>query len=382
MLFIQPRLAMAGADNFISIVSKNKFNKIYTGGINLIAFRRASIFVEEKEVMPIHNSLRVARADFAMNFKKTKIEWDALVEETKKLLSDSMLTSSKVYDYFNNQYFVFDSVLTNTTEQLKNIEKIKANIKKLVELKIITDDIANGNSESIINSLKQIEKKHIISDLIIKEYVRVTDSIQLDIKAKKAINWVSGGINFNSQNQPVILNNSSTSPTTFRNEYYTLNFSFNRQIIKTENNFILSLNLSFSNSRNFDEDNKKTVNFQSPTILGGVSAQSIDSTISFFSNVPVRLNTWNIEVPFIWYNKITNYGLDFAFRTGINNVNDNNVGARVGLFVPISKNDDGVVLIEPLIRLSNLFNNSANKFWKDNFSVGINLSVSLPKLIK
>lgn len=382
MFFIQPRLAMTGTDNFVSILSKNKFSKIYSCGINFIEFRRAVINANEEDIKLVHNTLRFERAKFLTGLNERRTRYKELINKVIEILDPSKSKDSTAYKYFNSQYVDFNLDDSEAKSQLKKLKITKTGIDSLVVLGILNEDnIGAGKSQSLIDSLNCfLNSKNSINDNITGKYLSITDSIQINMNVVKKISWFTQGINYNNQNVPLLLNNSSASPTTFNNEYILFNTSYNYQRLGIKYNFILSPNFSYSNSRKFNDDEKKTVSFQSPVTLGTVSAQNIDSTISFFSSVSARLHTWNFELPFILYNTSNNFGIDIAVRGGGNNINDDNIGARLGLFIPVSKNDKGeAILIEPLVRFSKLFNSSTNKLFRDNFSVGINLSVSLPK---
>lgn len=387
MLFIQPRFAMTGADNFVSIFSNDKFNKIYSFGINFVGFWHSSIKADSMYILLVHNNLRFQKAKYELIMEKQKMkkknmkkEYSNLINETINLFDRNKGNDSTVYKFYNHS--IIDYKKKGTQIKIDSIEKAKENLSKLIELKIIDEKVLSDGSDEIIKIISALKKDsdyyyNKIAEILTKHYIDVTDSIQLNMKISKSILWFSGGANYNLQKQPVLLDISLTSPVTYNNEFWTQNFAFTYQKLSEKWNFSASGQLTHSNSRNFNNNNKQTVNFQSPIVLHGYTAQNIDSTISFFNRIPSVLNTWNIEVPLTLFNKNKEFGFDLSFRYGMNNLNNDNMALRFGIILPVGKKDDKVILVEPMFKFMKLNSISPNDFWKDNFLFGINLSVNL-----
>ncbi len=123
------------------------------------------------------------------------------------------------------------------------------------------------------------------------------------------------------------------------------------------------------------------INQVSNTTIGGVAVQQVNKTANYFNNVENRQFRWSLEGGLIYFLTKFNVGFDLAGHLGANDVTGDNVGGRFGVFIPVGEKDGSVVLIEPLIRVKNLFESGDTTFMKDNFAFGFNISVSLPAYI-
>jgi hypothetical protein len=68
-------------------------------------------------------------------------------------------------------------------------------------------------------------------------------------------------------------------------------------------------------------------------------------------------------------------------KLGINDPEDNNISARIGVYVPLGK-EENIVFIEPMLRFQKLFSSGKNEFIKDNLLFGFNIAVLLPQYLK
>lgn len=91
---------------------------------------------------------------------------------------------------------------------------------------------------------------------------------------------------------------------------------------------------------------------------------------------------WSVEVPIVAFWNKSNIGIDFAIRGGGNDPLGDNVGGRLGVFIPVEVKEGTPIWIEPLVRVGKLFEKKETNFWKDNLVVGFNLSVSITRASK
>ncbi|MES1181854.1 MAG: hypothetical protein ABUL44_03575, partial [Flavobacterium sp.] len=372
--FLQPTISGKSEKGFLSIFSDDKYSRTLTGGLNFQLFTPTWINFTVSDRIKLHNKLRGE----LQKFNKAKA---SEIDYLKKLLDATRLLYNKNTELFNAMENPSENgaYITKNDPDMTSIDEFDENIKKLVTLNYFSAAEINKTRGEIYKDLDDSRAEEVLTE----NFIAQTDNLQYSTPVKKPLIWLAGGVLYNNAAQSILDLNAKSLTKTFYNEYITAKISGNLLwVYPSGRRFYISLNGNFSNTRNFKDKNKKTVNFQSPVMLGNSQGLKLDSSISYFDKVAGRLNTVYFELPMTWYWPKSNWGIDVAIRAGINDPKDNNAGARVGIYVPVGKKDANVILIEPLFKVDNLFSSSKNDFFKDNFSFGFNLSVSLPSFLK
>ncbi len=379
LFFINPVVSIEGEDNFSSIFSKAKFTKKYTAGLGILYFFGGRIYNNDSNnLINLYNNLRIKRTLYHQNRVVESTRISTLITQTLTILNDTILDS--IYHRYKRPILI--QIPLNDSLVIQNFKILDDNLEALVKEDILTKENIEEGSYKIIQVLALTRTNNKINESLTRKYIKETDRLQIDFPFSKKIFWISANTLYNSQEKPINLNYASNVVNPYHNKFVSFNIAANGLWIKEKRASTLSVNFTYSNARNFDKDDKRTMNFETPIIIGGITSYKLDSTISFFDKIPDKMNTWNLEIPYTYFWNKTNFGIDVAIKFGENNINNDNVGARFGVFVPVNKFGENTVLIEPLIRISKLFNSSTQVFFRDNVSIGINLKVDIAKIKK
>jgi hypothetical protein len=199
--------------------------------------------------------------------------------------------------------------------------------------------------------------------------------------------WLTVGGNYNIAPKDII---DTTRPDkkylrSFNSEYATFSLAANflhfRKYGWTPLQWSLSPTISLSTERPFNDDDKITLTKQrSYTRIPGDTVLQTDFTSSGFESVAARGKLpWSIEMPFALMFDKWGVGLDLAVRAGGNSPSGDNVGGRIGIYVPVDLKEGKRIWIEPVARIGKLFQSSAPISMEDNVVIGFNLAVNLPQ---
>jgi len=374
LFFIQPRVSLQNDDGIVSLFNKGKLQNIFTGGMNFIFLRNSFLFYSDDTKSTLVNELKILRAQYKTSQDSLKLKYQKIISITIKELQNDCV----IKNYFRKKE-VSDEDLT--IEKLEKISKIKKNLSDLVKYGIIDSTTTSKYSSDIIDILDLAGK--VLTDIAIKrDYINKSDKLQQNVVTNKSIHWISFGVDYSKNDIKLLDNSTLTKPYNYLNEFTTLKASYNYQLFKTDSyNLYIAPNISYTSNRDFRADSLLAVTTSLPYTSGSFNGQ-ITKVENFYTFLPKRLNTWNLETPINLFYPKYNFGIEAALRAGFNNIDANNLGARFSFIIPVGEKDGQALLIQPTIKADRLFRNSTDVFWKDNFSFFINLSVNLPKLIK
>lgn len=155
----------------------------------------------------------------------------------------------------------------------------------------------------------------------------------------------------------------------------------NSRLFGSQWRLYISPTFKFQNARQYDSDDKITLQRFSPYSIGADSLVQQKKTYDVYPSVADRKWAWSVEVPVVFYSAKKNWGIELAPKGGVNDINGDNYGFRLGIFIPMEVKEGVPLVIEPIIRLQKLFDNKAEDFLKNNVVWGFNVSVSLPKAL-
>ncbi|ROI03239.1 hypothetical protein EGI16_11775 [Chryseobacterium sp. G0240] len=383
IFYLQPTVSGTAEKGALNIFSDKKYQKTLSGGSNFQWFPFANtIGFSEGTRIKLHNEMRFKEFSYNKIDKALRI----------KKLSDIINSYKEAYENNDSKAFInkidekkegiYDDITTKNIEVLKSLNSYKNLLAKYNVIK--TKENKEKTYREIYESLNKLDPED-IENYIDDQYTTEQDSLQLSIKPAYSIKWISGGIKYNVNPQQVLLDTitSGIKPEKFLNEYLTAKIVFNYLRVRNNNNkdkIYISPSINFSSERNFTSKNQRTVNFGTNTSVGGISTQNIDEK-SYYISIPNRANVFYLDIPITYFFTKRNYGIDLGMKLGTNDPEDDNISARIGIYVPLGK-DENIVFIEPMLKFQKLFSSGKNEFIKDNLLFGFNIAVSLPQYLK
>lgn len=381
MFFIQPTLSASSFNGFVDVFSSDKYNRVFSGGVNVQRFLYSSIISSNYDSTRtrLHNSLRIVRKKYR-NLVDDVSRTDPWEAARFGLLHLFRMNETFFQRLSQNLRLSEDDVTSGSAAE--EYHRFYEFAKELVEAGILDKEDLKKDPTAIYNKVNGLTSAE-VNDIYWRKMITITDSLQYQIPVTKFIKWINGGILYNNQPQPMLDSTRPGKTRSFYNQYFSAKVGFNMLFLRmTGNSFYMFPNISLSNPRNFQDTDKKTANFVSQVTIGGTTVQRVDSTISYFEKKPDRTFAWSLELPFLWYWKSSKLGLDVAVHVGENDPKGDNVGARIGLYMPVGTKDETILSVEPLIRIQKLFAKSTDVFFKDNFVFGFNVSVSVPAFLR
>lgn len=363
----------ASKDNFLSIFSKDSFfnnNITYSGGGDIFLFFRGtkSYYADKKDELHVEiNNL------FLEDFRE---------KELKEEYKDLSKISSDVLKTIENYSLIDIEGKRKVTS--KEIQTLKNNLKKLKIAGVV--------------STENPSQKHAIKDSIVsfvqngadiyfkKKILSEADSLQIKAKTSVSQKWLSLGGKYNINALTILDSNfpvDTLKTKTYINDAVSLKLSYNYFTKFNDFYLMLSPTVNFTNQRNFDPDNLTTSSkFTNYNIAENNYQVTEDKPVQFYKETARRVNVFSLECPTSFYLKEKKFGIDLNFKVGVNDPNDNNVSAKLGIYIPINSTDNKIINIEPLFRFVKLFSSGQNNFLKDNVQFGFILAVTVPSYTK
>lgn len=373
--YLLPSLAGSAKDGFVNVITGNKYSRTVTGGVNFVVpFPKTSFSFNNKIRVKLHNDLKMERYKYLARYSgPNTLSYTLMINNLKAILTQS---GAFITNYYSNA-----AVNSDFVNELK--------IRDLNMYKKLTDSLLKANilpkSFPELSSIQQLEilknpSPNKIENAALQNYLSKTDSIQQSVNfSKETLKWLAGGIKYNQANYFIADPATKALQSSVRDEYITANFSATWLVIKESGNrFYISPTINFKNAHNFNPDKQIKADVFEDYNIGNTTVQRVKKELAFYESVPDRLQNFYIEVPMAFYNKKAAIGAEVAFKAGFHDVENDNLGFRVGALIPINQGDKNQMVIEPLFKVQKL-NQAVTDFWKDNFVVGINISVTIPK---
>lgn len=384
VFYLQPSIAAASKNGFAAVFDNNAYSKTLTGGLNLQLFLSKNFSNYDKtNAIVLHNRLRLLRLQYVLNDKQLteaylKNAIDAIITILNRATQDTKL--SELIRLDDSKSIVLDDDITSNIIVAKDYNDYKKLTDTLIKVKITTTGF---HTQDIIEQLKFYTKLYIrsikaIDEIAYNNYIRKSDSLQLNASfISTTTPWFSGGLNYNHEIYDIADVTSTKLVRTVANEYITANIAYN--YLKSYANGkrgYLSVALYYKNSHDFNSSNAITGEQVSNYSIGTANLNQIKKTYTFYANMPDRINNTYSEADYIFFNNNKNIGFEAAVKGGVNDVDGDNFGLRLGMFVPVDVKNKQPVLIEPLVRFMGLSGN-LNNFWTDHFVFGFNVSIKL-----
>jgi len=390
VFYLQPSMALEAKDGFASIFTNNKYGKTITGGLNFQIFlaKNSSGFSSENRYK-LHNQLRAAYTQYLLENRSSTHAFfvktvDSVIFILKKARTDRFL-EDLIREYDSRSIF-FNYADTVTLSDVKLYNVYQTLTDTLVKVKLATPDFHTQHIDDQLiyynDLLTNINTSSLIDKAALKGYLGRTDSLQLNALFNVThIHWLSGGLSYNHQNYDIADGTSTNLVRTIANEYVVANLAFNNLWSYANGaRHYLSVTAYYNNTHNFKADSAITAEQTNNYTIGSTNLNQIRKSYSFYETVPGRLNNIYAEADYIYFNKNINLGFEAAVKGGVNDVEGDNLGLRIGFIVPVGITDNKAILIEPLVRLKELSRN-LNKFWENHFVFGFNISVKLPDFL-
>jgi hypothetical protein len=382
VFYLQPSIAATSKNGFAAIFDNNAYSKTLTGGLNLQLFLSKNFSNYDKtNAIVLHNRLRLLRLQYVLNDKQANEAYfkntiDTIINILNKATKDTKL--SELIRLDDSKSIVLDDDTSSNIIVAKDYNDYKKLTDTLIKIKIVT---AGFHTQDINEQLKFYTKlckkpDKAIDEIAYNNYVRKSDSLQLNASfISTTTPWFSGGLNYNHEIYDIADATSAKLVRTVANEYITANIAYN--YLKSYANGkrgYLSVTLYYKNSHDFNSNNAITAEQVSNYSIGTANLNQINKTYTFYANMPNRINNTYGEADYIYFNNNINIGFEAAVKGGVNDVDGDNLGVRLGMFVPVGEKDKQPILIEPLVRFMGLSGN-LNDFWKDHFVFGFNVSI-------
>ncbi len=384
--YYQPTFSVSAESGFAEIFSNKNYQRTYTIGSNFQYFLgNNSINYTDAYATSLHNRMKLKRAFYE------KLEKEEQYKRMNALIQDYIAAYKEDIDLYNimdsDELLDYTQLDKLDKKKLEARAKIDAIVRQMVHMKIIKTGDKYGNYYDLcqatlgtIDSLRP--KKDSMKAQLENAYLAYQDSLQLSSKIGHGIRWITASAKYNSNFQELLTDTTKTKPSKYYNEYATLKLGFNylKNRVNTDKLYV-SCNGNFSSIRNFKPGNKKTTNFISNSTLGGVPVENIDSTISYYTTIPSRAYALSCDLNLTYFFTRRKFGVDLGITAGVNDPLDNNINARVGIYLPFTMGDNNIY-IEPILKFNKLFSSAGNEFLKDNLTFGFNISVALPDFLK
>lgn len=412
-IFPQFHISGTGKDNFVNLLEKGKYGNTLSSGLNFNIFGWGSgkygmvnkrILRKKLEIVDAlaydaitdsimkNDAFIKERAGIQVKVKRLSQNLDAYLsswdaETISPAQIDSLPKFIKIAEEFIKCGLLPKDFLEmginggnplSEADNNKNIEvvKLRAKIRKLVlDLENEWKDISQVKPKSSQDKYRQ------------KLYLDSAEVIQMGAKWNSLrYHWftVAADINVSPYN---VLNPTAADSSyskVYNDYFFAASISYNMlnsRLFGSQWRLYLSPTFKFQNARQYDSDDKITLHRFSPYPIGADSLVQQKKTYEVYPSVADRKWTWSFEVPVVFYSAKKNWGIELAPKGGVNDINGDNFGFRLGIFIPMEVKEGVPLVIEPIFRLQKLFDNKEEDFLKNNVVVGFNVSVSLPKAL-
>jgi hypothetical protein len=377
--YSQLTLGASGKEKFIDVFSNGNLNKVYSGGYSFNWFPKYNIAkFDTPELNKTHNLLKLADICFDENNSKKDI-----VAKIDSLI----LILNKCCEF-----------IAPTKLHLKTAPDCNScNLKLANRFSNLLMEIQNFSCQDFDDSdckklIDQVEKyrNEIINNYVNSKRLIGLEKIQLSAKWDQfQYYWFSGSLLLNQQSNLLLDTTSKATKYSKRIDEVYISSSLSLNILfqnrSKSRNIWLSPTLKIEEKSDFNESKMVTINRLKQLELTDEVLTTISKVNSVYEEKAEKITTFRIEIPlFIFYSKLGS-GFDFMIgnqsKFNADKIEWNNeVYGRFGIFFPIAVDDKKVITIEPLIKLNKL-NYKNIPFFKDQFSIGLNLSFSLPEFI-
>jgi hypothetical protein len=387
--YLQLNVSGQGKDNFVNLLEKGKYGNTISAGLKWQFFLKSSGKFFPSQANLLHNRLIL--------LETSNGTYQPALPSTVTTAYDTKL--NYIYGQIsklsagNNE---FDTAKVNISNlnlaERKKVEEYILAADTLIKLNMLSANFlkkknADRKAEAIALNAKWSNATTGKGPDQQRLLYYLGDSETLQLKANwnaLKFHWLTVGFNENITPYKILdIENKADDYQRTNNDYffsgsvaYNLLWAFQK---KSQFRFFLSPTVNLSNARVYKDADKIILERILPYPISGDAISQKNMTAEVYNNVASRQFTASLEIPAIWYWNKHHAGFEVSPKLGVNDPKEDNVGLRIGFFIPAEIKDGSPIIIEPLFRLQKLFSSGNNVFWKDNAVIGFNLSISLPK---
>ncbi|MBL7706834.1 MAG: hypothetical protein JNM21_14905 [Taibaiella sp.] len=386
-IYNQVNISGTGKDNFVSLLEDGRYGNTISGGIvfNVFGKAKASYYTADKKLMKLKIDDMLRKFDPDTNKVVYQKDIDFVKEQIKSIDKHSEI-------YFK---WVDGKDIKIGLEEAKIFLKA---VDTLAKLELIDDNFLNKSRKNISGIIAKLKKQWLDADNRTEQIVDYRYRLFLNKSEPEQISapwtsfrhyWFSAGASLNT-NPNYIFDIKAVDEKYVKvdNNYFFSGFlAFNRMKkyhIKNQFRFYWSPTLRLSNSRQYNPDNIVKLERHAQYPIGADSLVQKKMTTEFYEKLAERKWAVSLEVPLIWYWNKRHFGFEMTPKVGINDIMGDNIGLKLGIFVPVQVKEGTPLIIQPILRFQKLFAENKNNeiehsFFKDNIVFGFNLSIQLPK---
>lgn len=386
--YIMPTVSGSSKDGFVDVFTGSKYKRTITGGVNFILLTNWNSGWDSKPAANnVHVELQRALYEYNQNSsRKDSLFYINTIKGVMKSLSRSgnFIQDLKTANYIRPKELVDPTNVLWRYKQptdtlFKDLDQYSKGIDTLIGAKLLPKQFKTYDLKlqySILSGSPENGIHNVIKNKLFDQLDKTQQAVSY---GGQKIYWVGAGIKYNQANYNIADGSSKTLIRNFADEYLSANFSIT--YLKTRssgNKFYISPTLNYQNNHNFKSGDEIKAQTFSDYPIGSVTTQKIEKELSFYEMVPNRLHNIFLEIPMAYFWTKTKLGIEVAIRGGLNDVENDNLGGRVGLLIPVSSGGSNTIVVEPLVKVGTL-NEKVAHFWKDNFGFGVSVSVTIPK---
>ena len=377
--FMNAQLNLMGRseDGFLKIFEGGQYQKtIGIGGTVNIFTRSAKARFYCRNWYQLHNQLAAQNA-------KLPLTGDAATA-AQKAYADKLTCFARAYAAQKQQQSRLVNPASQTAEDAEALAAYETLLKELAPiLPDNFDQLTVAQADEVLKKLTAKDKMDKIARTLHEtNWLQSMDAIQSQGRWNSfLLSWFTLKGAWEQQKYDYLNASFASGVDTYTDNYFTGSVSWNWLWSNKKRGFNLwvSPSVKIATNRDFSGNAMDLVKGQ-PFILNADTFTRITDNRRLYSAIPDGRTGFTLELPVSVYFPKAYCGLDVAMHVGLADSPDQ-LGGRIGVYVPVQVSEGNAVVIEPLIRFRNL-NEGSNMAWKDKVLFGFNLSVTIPEFMK
>lgn len=367
-----------GDDKFVTVLDKGAYGNTLSGGMVLNIFpKKNSIYYDKLKKAIVHERIKgvlskpyteaaTKQHELMSSAIKGLISYEILMDTFKACIK----RKEEIQPLLATDRVVIDSGMA-ARAYLEKQGLLSKNYteKKLSEKK---------------EELDRLSTKYMVAYISAEMQIRAAESIQMEADLNVvSFHWLTFKSGYNVSSQPMIRAGDTANfyLGKYNSEYVTASMSYNQTWARRfgkQFQWTISPTVLFSSERQFSKLKMIKISQSIPytATADSLNIKKVRQSEGYETIAGRKLNL-SLDLPLILLWGKSNFGVELAIRGGINDPNGDNLGARVGVYIPFEIKEGTPVWIQPVLRMGRLFSESKMDFLKDNLSFGFNLSVSI-----
>lgn len=396
-VYTQFHISGTGKESFISLFEDGKYGNTVSSGVNLNIFRKGSGFFSP-------SNKRIMRTKLEELFEEYK-EPNEMFAKKIKAIRSHIKELQKIDPYVKSirgQDTALAKALALTSAEAGQLTNFLNHVDTLISEGIITNDFLpeEFKDDNAVDELRtKIDNlagkwnndtsnvvKLFKNNLVLTKYESLQKTAEWNAMRH---DWFSVSLDANVSPYNVLDRTAKDKKyvTVDHDYFFSGSLSYNLLFSQMRNKQIklfISPTIKVQNAKQYNSDYLITLERYIPDPIGQDSLVRKDMTTTVYPDFAKRKWAVSIELPMIIYFSKSNFGFELTPRRSWNDINNDNLGVKFGVYIPVQVKEGTPLIIQPIFKLQKLQkwadNNEAIKpdFWKDNVVIGFNLSVSLP----